>query len=59
MEPHRATTSVGAGAVKRCGSDSSNFEIMFNKKNMFQNCTKSSAAALCYAAPGSDFGLKL
>jgi hypothetical protein len=37
MEPHRATLSGGAGAVKRCGSDSSCFELMFNiKKTSFK-----------------------
>jgi hypothetical protein len=40
-DPH----SVGAGAVKWCGSDSFFFELMFNKKNVFQTCAKSSTAA--------------
>jgi hypothetical protein len=39
MELHRATSSGGAGAIKRCGSDSSYFELIFNIKHMFQNGT--------------------
>jgi hypothetical protein len=43
MEPHRATSSDGAGAMKRYGSGSysSGFTLMFNIKNMFQNGTNS------------------
>jgi hypothetical protein len=37
MEPHQATLSGGAKAVKQCGSDSSCFKLMFNIINMFQN----------------------
>jgi hypothetical protein len=38
MEPHRATTSGGARAraKKRCGSDSSYFDLMFNIKKRFK-----------------------
>jgi hypothetical protein len=39
LELLRTTSSGGAGVVKRCGSDSSCFELMFNIKNMFQNGT--------------------
>jgi hypothetical protein len=37
MEPHRATSSGGAGAVKPCGSDNSCFELMFNIINTFRD----------------------
>jgi hypothetical protein len=39
MEPHQGTSLGGAGAVKRCGSDSSCYELVFNIKNMFKNST--------------------
>jgi hypothetical protein len=46
MEPHRATSSGGSGAVKQCGSDSS--ELMLN---MFQSGSKNFAAALFFLNP--------
>jgi hypothetical protein len=61
MELYRATTSGGAraGAVKRCGSDSSYFDLMFNiKKTCFKIAPRVLRPHHVYAAPGSDFGLK-
>jgi hypothetical protein len=47
--------SGDAGAVKRCGSDSSFFELIINIKNMAPRVPRPHNF---YAAPGSDFGLK-
>jgi hypothetical protein len=47
LEPYGATSSGGAGAVKRCGSDSSYFDLMFNiKKTGFKTFLPSSRLRL-------------
>jgi hypothetical protein len=58
MEPHRATSSGGAGAVKRCGSDSSCFELMLTIKTCFKMAARVSRPHNFYAAP-IDFGLNV
>jgi hypothetical protein len=59
LKPYGATSSGGAGAVKRCGSDSSYFDLMFNiKKTCFKMAPRVLRPHHFYGAPGSDFGLK-